>query len=296
MFGFLSIFAYSSPQIMAKTSAYLVLVIGICVSFFGLSSCRKNDRSHDTELQSSRDMSLSFAASNDILRQMEILAGSQADLNTLPAPPIFTNNCTSVTVSPALPNTSFPKVFTIDYGNTNCQGPDGGFRRGQIIATLSGNYRDSLTTISISTNNYFLNDNSISGTYTISNKGRNAAGHPCFSETVTNGKCIRLHSNPVSWNSRFTREWIQGDTSATVFDDVYLITGNATGTSSESNSFAVATYTPLRFAMNCPWFESGTLYLIPAGLSNRFIDFGTGSCDNQAAVWIFGAKSTLYLD
>jgi hypothetical protein len=296
MFGFLSILAHSSPENMAKSSANLVLILVISASFFGISSCRKNDRSKDTELQSARDMSLALSAWNDVFRQTEILAGSQADLNAVPAPFIYTNNCTSVAVTPALPNTSFPKVFTMDYGSSNCQGPDGGFRRGQIIATLSGNYRDSLTTIVITTNNYYLNDNRISGTYTISNKGRNAAGHQCFSESVANGTSMRPNSNPVSWNSRFTREWIQGDTTAIVFDDVYLISGNATGTSSESNSFAVAIYTPLRFAMNCPWFESGQLYLNPAGLAHRFIDFGTGVCDNHADVWIFGSKYTLYLD
>jgi len=296
MFRFLSILAHSSPKNMAKSSANFLLVLLFSVSFLVISSCRKNDRAQDTELQSARDMSLALSAWNDIFRQTEILAGSQADLNAIPAPFIYTNNCTSVAVNPALPNTSFPKVFTMDYGNTNCQGPDGAFRRGQIIATLSGNYRDSLTTIVITTNNYFLNDNQISGTYTILNKGRNRAGHPNFSESVANGRSARPHSNPVSWNSKFTREWIHGDTTSTVFDDVYLLSGNATGTTSESNTFAVFINTPLRFTMNCPWFESGQLYLNPAGLAHRFIDFGTGACDNTAAVWIFGAKSTLYLD
>ncbi len=267
----------------------------ILIFTFVLSSCRKNDRSSDIEMQSSRDASLALASWNDVFRQTDILASAQADLNTVAGQPFLTN-CVSVTVTPALPNTSFPKVFTMDYGNTNCQGPDGAQRHGQIIATLSGKFHDSLTTITITTNNYFFNNNQISGTYKITNKGRNGAGHPCFAETVANGSSTRAGNNPIAWNSNFTREWIQGDTSATVFDDVFLISGKASGTTSQANSFAVFIDSPLTFAMNCPWFESGTLYLNPNGLASRFIDFGTGSCDNQAAVWIFGTKSTLYLD
>jgi hypothetical protein len=274
-------------------SAFLVVLL---VSAFVFSSCKKNDRSNDTELLSSKDLSLALAGWNDIFRQTEILAAAQPDLNTVPAPAVYTGNCTFVAVNPALPNTTFPKVFTMDYGYTNCQGPDGAYRRGQIIATLSGKYRDSLTTISITLNNYFFNDNQISGTYIILNKGRNAAGHQCYAETVTNGKNIRLNSKPVSWSSKFTREWIQGDTSGVVFDDVFLLSGNAFGTTSLLNNFTVTINTPLRFAMNCPWIQSGSLYLNPSALAPRFIDFGTGACDNQAAVWIAGDKSTLYLD
>jgi hypothetical protein len=265
-----------------------------CASLF-LLSCHKSDREKETEMQSSRDMSLAMDAWIDIFRQADIFAGAQPDLNTVPGTPVNTT-CATISVVPALPNPSFPKVLTVDYGSTDCTCPDGAKRRGQLIVSMTGNYRDSLTAITIYTNGYFLNGNSIAGTYTIKNKGRNAKGNKTFVEQVLHATCQRPGSLAVNWNFSGSREKIGGDTTALVFDDVYLLSGTATATSSKGASFAVYINQPLQFSLYCPWIVSGTLYLNPANLPSRFVNYGTGNCDNQADVWIFGSKYTLYLD
>ncbi|MFI5148931.1 MAG: hypothetical protein ACHQRM_04305 [Bacteroidia bacterium] len=258
----------------------------------GITSCHKSDRSNDTELKSARDMSLALSSWNDVFRQLDVFASQQADVNSVPGPGIYTG-CGTVTVVPALPSTVYPKTMTVNYGPTDCQGPDGAMRKGQLIMTFTGNYRDSLTFITISPVNYYFNDVAVNGTFTIRNKGMNSLGHPCFTETVSGGTCTSSTMN-VTWNANFTKEWMVGSSTPYIFDDVYQISGTATGISTDNNSFAVYITAPLQFSLSCPWIEKGNLYLNPANIAHRYIDFGTGTCDNQADVWIFGTKMTLY--
>jgi hypothetical protein len=259
--------------------------------FLGTSSCNKSDRSKDTELQSTRDMSLALSGWNDVFRQLEIFASQQADVNTTPGPYIY-DPCGTVSVVPPLPSLVFPKTMTINFGTSDCKGPDGAKRRGQLVAIFSGNYRDSLTVITVTPVNYFFNESELSGTYTFVNKGRNSNGQPWFVETILNGVSTSSLGN-VNWKANYSRVWTGGNSTPVVFDDIYLISGTATGVSTDNNSFAVYINQPLQFAMNCPWIEAGTLYLNPNNIAHRYINFGTGNCDNTADVWIFGDKYTL---
>jgi hypothetical protein len=279
---------------MRKFIAFFLPVFVFCIGLFGVSSCSKSDRSKDTDLQAGRDMSLAVSCWNDLFRQMNMFAGSQADLNTIPGPAVL-NACGTVTVVPALPDTTFPKTFTIDFGASNCAGPDGAQRKGKIIATFSGKYRDSLTTISITTSNYYFNNFKIDGTFSIHNNGRNSSGNQWFTETASNAVFTYPTGVIVKWSSVQKREMIQGASTPVIFDDVYQITGNAIGNGSDGSLINTYIDKPLVFSMDCPWIESGTLYLDPANLANRFVDFGTGACDNKADVWIFADKYTLYL-
>jgi hypothetical protein len=284
-----------SPIYMKKVPAFIFSLLIISVLVYSLSSCSKTDRSKDTDLQSSRDMSLAYACWNDLNRQLNDFAGSQPELNAVPGPVVL-NVCGAVTVTPPSPSLVFPKYLTINYGNANCGGPDGSNRRGQIIASFTGNYRDSLSVITISTNNYYFNDYKVDGNFTIINKGRNAAGHPWFKETAANAVFTNKNGTKVAFNFNQNREMIQGDTTLLVFDDVYQLTGTGGGISSDGNPITAYIDQPLVFSMDCPWIKSGTLYLDPTNLGNRFINFGAGQCDNTADVWIYGDKYTLYLD
>jgi hypothetical protein len=270
-------------------SLFLILVATLSIPF--ISSCSKSDRSKDTDLQSAKDMSLAYAIQNDINRQLNVFAGSQPELNAVPGP-VVSNPCGGTAVTGAV----FPKVDSISYGITDCTGPDGANRRGTLVATFTGNYRDSLTTITVSPRNYYFNGYKVAGVFTIKNMGMNWAGHPWFQEKAVSCYFNYPDGKLVTWTSTQTREMIQGWSTPVVFDDVYQLQGTASGTSSDGNYMNVYINTPLVFSMNCPWIESGTLYLVPINLGNRFINFGTGACDNTADLWIYGDKYKLYLD
>ncbi len=254
-------------------------------SFFTFNSCRKSDRDNDKETQSATDNALADGCWNDIYRQVDDASAVTPDLN---GPPIHTASCYSVTVNPGLPDTTFPKTLTLDFGTANCMGSDGINRRGKIIAVFTGKYRDSLTQITITPNNYFVNDNQVSGTKTILNKGH-INGVMTYDITVTNASIKRPDGKTITWSSQRTRRWIAGEsTLGIVSDDVYEITGTMNGTGVNGNTFSVSTTSPLKVMMNCRWIVSGGLKLTPANLADRYIDFGSGSCDDQATVTING--------
>ena len=182
--------------------------------------------------------------------------------------------------------------------NVNCLCADGRYRRGVINVVYSGKYRDSLSTHTISFNNYFVNENQISGGKIVTNKGRNASGHPVFDISVNGTVVLANNGGTITWVSNRTREWIAGYTTfgpGNWNDDVYLITGSANGTGASGNTFNATITTPLKRAMNCRWFESGTVDFTPAGKSTRTLDYGGSGCDDQATVTINGNVNTITL-
>ena len=86
---------------------------------------------------------------------------------------IFLSSCATVT----LDTTVFPRVLTIDFGDTNCLGKDGRYRRGKILVSFTGRYYRPGTIITTTFDNFYVNDNQIEGTKVVTNNGRNDQGH-----------------------------------------------------------------------------------------------------------------------
>jgi hypothetical protein len=282
---------------MTKSACFSVIAysFGLICLMIGSSSCQKSDRANDNEIQSTQDVCLAYASWTDVFRQLDAVSSIQADVNRLVPQVSPLASCAVVTVNPALPNPSYPKLVTIDFG-AGCTGPDGTFRSGQIIANFSGKYRDSLTTITIIPNNYYINHSKVSGTCVLTNMGIQS-GHHWFTENVSNASILKTDGTSISWNSTLTRQWISGESTLNVVsDDIYLISGTGNGTGTKGNTFTFTINTPLRLDMSCHWIESGLLTLTPANLAPRKLDFGAGNCDNQATVSIFGVSYPIVLD
>lgn len=259
-----------------KRIAFIVLIASIGLVFTG---CRKNDRDNDKDTTSARD---NFAAENAFAGIFKSI-GEYADSSAL-----IRVGCAIYTVD-SVGTSSWPKTLTIDFGTSNCMCADGNLRRGKIIASFTGRYRDSLTVITISTVNYYHNNNFVqAGTHTITNNGHNASGNLSYTINVQSASVITSNGT-VSWNSYRTREWIAGEsTLSNPMDDVYSIIGTGNGTSVNGNTFSLTITDPLIVALNCPYIKQGKLTLSPPNLSERMIDFGGGSCDNNATVTING--------
>lgn len=264
------------------TFVALALFIG-----FAYSGCKKNDRDEDKETNSSRDNAIAENAFAGIMKSI----GEFTDSTSL----LRVASCASFTVD-SVGTTSWPKTLTIDYGSTNCIGSDGNTRRGKIIASFSGRYRDSLTVITISLVGYYHNNNLVQvGTHTITNNGRNAAGNLSYSINVSNAS-ITTTEGIIKWNSSRTREWIAGESTTTnAMDDVYSIVGSASGTGVNGNGFNVTIYIPLIVALDCQFITKGAMVLSPINLSSRYVDFGDGTCDNKAVVNINNVNYDIYM-
>ncbi len=245
------------------------------------SSCRKSVRDEDKDTKAAEDMALADICFNDasnlLTEVMETEPGLRAaNLNLA---------CAVVTVD----TLAFPMTVTIDFGTANCLCNDGRNRRGILYATFTGKYRDSLTVVTITPSNYYLNDYKIEGTKTVTNKGHNSDGNLWYTVAIDNAI---ITAPDGTWNVTFdsdrVREWIVGEGTAILSDDVYLISGNMDGTSRTGNHFYAESTTDVRIELSCSWPVSGVIEVTPDNVSPRIIDFGSGTCDNDATVSVNG--------
>ena len=262
-----------------------------------LSSCKKKDMSEkDTDTSSASDQSLASSSVND-LTNISDEAGrnySVSSFRTADANGLLATSCAIITVD----TLSATKTITVNFGSTNCTCNDGRNRRGSIILSFNGKYRDSLTFITVNPVNYFVNDNQVSGTKTITNKGHNAANHLVY-EISANMTIVKANgAGTISWSSVRQREWIAGESTLIWSDDIYSITGSASGTSASGNSFSSIITSPLirNMSLGCrKHFIQGVLEHTPNGKATRIINFGNGACDDQATVTINGNTYTITL-
>jgi len=181
-----------------------------------------------------------------------------------------------------------PMKATLDYGTTNCQCTDGKNRRGKIFVTFNGSMMDSLTQVSLTFDNYFVNENQITGTRSTTTKGHNAAGH-LNQDIATNGSIIMANNvGTITYISNHNREWTEGGSTLQTGDDVYSFTGSASGTTTTAKAFTTTITNPLVWKMSCTNFVSGVIELKPAGDPKRVIDFGSGDCDASATITVLG--------
>ena len=221
-------------------------------------------------------------------------ACNTGDLATLRSLDGITSGCFTIT----LDTNSSPRTAVIDFGNSNCLCADGKYRRGVINVSFTGRYRDAGTTITITTSNYFVNDNQVIGTHTVVNQGTNAAGHIYYSVSANGQVILANNGGTVSWTSQRTREWLQGSDTPEFDDDIYSITGSGSGVSAAGHNITINITSPLvrKLEAGCRMhFVSGTVNVQPEGRPLMVLDFGNGACDNEATVTINGETHNITL-
>jgi hypothetical protein len=269
---------------MIKKTLFRSLMIFAATSLL-LTSCKKEeDQPVDQDTSVASDNSLAEQSYDDA--QSIADEASTGSLSSYFSPVAdqsrqLLSACATVTHD----TMSTPRTITINFGNTNCLCNDGRYRRGIINVSYTGAYRDSLSTHTITFTNYYVNDNQIMGTKTVTNNGHNSSGYLSYAVNV-NGQIIKADGGIITWTSARTRQWILGESTPTWSDDVYLISGSGSGTNASGNSFTMSILTSLRKEIGCRHFVSGTLTITPSGKPVRTVDFGTGACDNQATVTI----------
>ncbi len=273
---------------------YLFVAATVGILF---SSCKKKTDNTDNDTAAASDNALAEGTYNDVHN----IADQAINNNVTSYSPVNTSGekgiCSLCAFSILIDTTTNPvpgtHTMSITFGSgnnatVNCLCQDGRYRRGTINVTWSGRYRDAGSSHTITFTNYYVNDNQIMGTKTVTNNGYNGAGHLTFSISV-NGTIIKANGGgTITWTSSRTREWIAGESTPTWSDDEYLITGSASGTNAAGNSFTAAITTPLDVKLNCHYIVAGAFSITPSGKPTRSVDFGNGVCDNQATVTING--------
>ena len=260
-----------------KTKISKLIMAIMCIAIIS-TSCKKNEK-EDVQ-QSAADNALAEATFEDIGNQVDQAYDQSASKSLTATCPVITHSilCDSI----------FPDTIIVDFGK-GCT-VNGVTRSGRIISTFTGHYRDLGTVITHTLDNFYRNGNHITGTKTVTNNGHNSYGNLSFSISIQNAS-ITTDNGTISWTSTRTREWIKGSNTTWQtngllcwLDDVYLITGSASGTNVNGKTFTVTITNPLRVELSCRWIVSGTFEVTPEGGDTRTVDYGDGTCDDQATL------------
>ena len=248
-----------------------------------LAACRKDkDETVDLDYTSASDNARAEDAFSDMLTEVD----KAVDANGLRG---TDDDCDPVVTFDTL---SSPRTITVDFGGVNCTANNGRQRRGRILVSYTGRYRDAGTVITITPDDYYVNDNHVQGTKTVTNLGLNSDGHLHYS-VVVNGS---LTAADGSWTSTHqanrTRTWIEGEGTQNIFDDVYLITGGGSGVNRNGNAYTVSITSALRVQVGCPFITAGSVDVTPENKPTRTINYGNGSCDGILTVTVNGQSFT----
>lgn len=198
------------------------------------------------------------------------------------------NSCATVT------NDSINHILTFDFG-TGCTGADGKVRAGRVIVNYSGaGYFDPGAEWTMTFDSFYVNTRHVEGTRHVLNNGFNASNNMTWTITATNMKITKADGRWRTWNSQRTREMISGYGDSTWVNDAYVINGTATGSNSDGETVDCV-LTNLQHENDCHWITAGTMTITPSNKPARTIDFGNGTCDDQATVTKNGVTHTITL-
>lgn len=275
---------------MKKISIITGITFALCISLI-YSSCKKKQDDPKPK---------DYSAAVDNAGADNAFAGVWGQINKVASDitSIRSGGYPIVTISP-WNWTTWPKDITIDFGTTNVTGSDGVNRRGVIHAHMTGKYTDSNTVITVTLTNYYHNDNYVQGTQTIINRGHISAGHLVFNVVVNNATVTNTSGGVTTWNTNQNRVWFAGEsTPIWVFDDVYKISGTASGTSTGGEPYTINTNSDLQVNIGCPWIVAGNFTLIMTNYPNYPVvfDYGSGTCDYTATALFNGTTYTIIMN
>jgi hypothetical protein len=203
-----------------------------------------------------------------------------------------TPHCFTITVVPNIPHV-FPKTVTIDFG-TGCLCRDGKYRSGKIVSIYTGKMVVPGSKVSTSFIGYNVDSFSIAGTHITENTSTsNLQG---WKVSVINGKVTNTSSG--KWRQRNSVKQVTqvagNGTPGFPLDDVYHITGGATGSNSAGHHWTTLIVEPLVKKFTCPWIVKGKAR-ITRDTKEGLLDYGNGDCDNQAIIYINGIPHPITL-
>ncbi len=256
-------------------------VLALSILTVLLYACKDKDVTDNlplTSTQASKDHLLAEQTFNDVGRIVEEAFISSGV------------NKSCATYTKLVADSTDQDTLIINFGADNCL-HNYKLRRGKVLIIYTGKYRDSLSIITTTFDNYYVNNNLVQGERVVTNQGRNNSGNLWFTVNVNNAS-INTNDGSINWNSTRTREWLSGDTSVlNISDDSYKITGTASGTGVNNNSFSMEIISPLLVDLGCLpscVVKSGIATISPNGYADRVINYGDSLCDCKFDVIIEG--------
>jgi hypothetical protein len=186
--------------------------------------------------------------------------------------------------------------ITVDFGS-GCADKRGSIRTGKILISYEGRRFLPSSTISLSFDGYAINGVSMTGTHTLTNSPASTVDNPVFSIVISNAVLTWPDGKAATRDAKVTREWIRTPNGV---NDEWIVTGQATGTNRNGKEFALTTDQKLEYqkicqVANAKFLPSTGKETLVVGDKKIDIDFGSGSCDQQATVSINGKSKSVDL-
>ena len=194
-------------------------------------------------------------------------------------------------------NTSDSSI-TVDFGTNGITCRDGRVRYGKVMFKFTNGFRNAGKSVTQTFDGYKVDDRTInnSSTRTVTYNGTNASGQHNWT-IVANMSITKANGKVVTWNSIRTRTMTAGaSTPLNWTDDVYEISGGASGVTGNGTSYTLAINKNLLIRIGCKYIQDGIITMTRGSVSYS-IDYGTptssNNCDNQATFTMNG-KSTVF--
>lgn len=278
-------------QSFLKNKHHFFFAAAFAMSIAVISCKKDNSDNISAEVQAQLDIATQVLKTNNELTRSTVLTGQ----STKEKGSGLTNNnaddrCGSINVTPADP-LAFPKSVMLDYGS-GCTDLLGIKRAGNINITLQKLWEPSSTS-SVEYGNYTENQVKMNGKVSLTNVSDNTGAG--LNLLVTNLKRTEATGTESSVESALTfRQTAGGITFWDWNDDIYSITGSTKVALANGQSAAMSITLPLTKSNNCAWPSKGSAALVINNVPMT-IDYGNGTCDNEAAVTINGTTYTIYL-
>jgi hypothetical protein len=209
--------------------------------------------------------------------------------------------CFSVTITQTTVGSAFPLRITLDFGN-GCLGRDGHTRSGKIITTYTNRLIIHDASATTTFEEFKIDSVLVQGTQKITNTS--TTNNHQFKVDIEGAKLTHPNGNFTEWNSHKTITQIEGNaTVALPFDDVYKVEGDANGKAKRGDrlyAWRTEIMEPLIKKFTCHWIAQGRVRIVRVSSSANspwvaVLEYGNGTCDNQATITINGVVHQITL-
>jgi hypothetical protein len=212
------------------------------------------------------------------------------------------NPCYTITITRLNPPDIFPVRIVVDFGTTGCRGLDGHYRRGKIITEYTNRLIIPGAVSTTRFDGFYVDTIKVEGTHKITNTSTSTATRQ-YTVDVTDARLTKPSGNYVEWRNHKVITQIEGLSTVAPIDDIFRIEGSASG-KVKKGTLLVAWESnilePLMKKFSCRWIVKGKIRTVRVNTAANspwiaVLDFGNGTCDNQAVITINGVSHQITL-
>lgn len=182
-------------------------------------------------------------------------------------------------------------VMIISFGNAPCLGYDGRYRQGNIIVKYTSDKKmnEEGYKHTIAYDGYVFDGYRVDGQQSHLCIGKNVSEEIVYNIDRQDNVFIDVDNAYIEGNSFRQKTLYIGAGTPQLSDDVYRITGKGTFVRTNDDQYTVEITRPLVLANSCNWIREGTINIYPVDATQRVLDYGDGSCENDATINVNGA-------